>query len=140
MHSRVFWLRIGYWVGAVLDGIMVIPMAYPPLFLWGIGLSESDLGSGYEYLLWQGAPLMLGWTCLLIWADRRPLERRFVMLLTVFPVVFGLVAGEIAAVALDFVAVERMIPIWVLQTLITVLFSYGYFGTRAIAKQEAGGA
>ncbi len=139
MHSRVLWLRLGYWVGAVLDGILVIPMAYPPLFLWGIGLSESDLGSGYEYLLWQGAPLMLGWTCLLIWADRKPLERRFVMLLTVFPVVFGLVAAGIAAVALDLVAVDRMIPIWVLQTIITALFSYGYFGTRKIAQETAGG-
>ncbi len=33
MKSAVFWLRLGYRVGAVLDGILVIPMAYPPLFL-----------------------------------------------------------------------------------------------------------
>ncbi len=82
---------------------------------------------------------MLGWTFLLIWADRKPLERRFVMLLTVFPVVFGMVAGGIAAVALDMVAVDKMIPIWILQAVITTLFSYGYFGTRETAKQQAGG-
>jgi hypothetical protein len=32
-----------------------------------------------------GASLMLAWTVLLLWADRKPMERKGVLLLTVFP-------------------------------------------------------
>jgi len=37
-----------------------------------------------------GGSLMTGWTFLLLWAVRKPIERRVVILLTAFPVVFGL--------------------------------------------------
>ena len=37
-----------------------------------------------------GGSLMTGWTLLLIWAVRKPIERRVVILLTAFPVVFGM--------------------------------------------------
>ena len=37
-----------------------------------------------------GGSLMIGWTVLLLWAVRQPIERRFVILITAFPVVFGL--------------------------------------------------
>jgi len=37
-----------------------------------------------------GASLMAGWTFLLIWAVRKPIERRIIIFLTAFPVVFGL--------------------------------------------------
>jgi len=33
---------------------------------------------------------MAGWTLLLLWAVQQPVERRFVILLTAFPVVFGM--------------------------------------------------
>jgi len=32
----------------------------------------------------------LGWTLLLIWADRKPLERKGIMLLTAFPIITGI--------------------------------------------------
>ena len=38
----------------------------------------------------MGGSLMTGWTFLLLWAVRKPIERRVVILLTAFPVVFGL--------------------------------------------------
>ena len=37
-----------------------------------------------------GASLMAGWTLLLMWGVQKPKERRFVIFLTAFPVVFGL--------------------------------------------------
>ncbi len=33
---------------------------------------------------------MMGWTFLLLWAVRKPVERRVVILLTAFPVVLGM--------------------------------------------------
>ncbi len=37
-----------------------------------------------------GGSLMTGWTLLLVWALQKPVERRFVILLTAIPVVFGM--------------------------------------------------
>lgn len=71
------------------------------------------------------ASLMAAWTVLLLWAYRRPLERRFVAALTVL-VIYGLLATEIAAVLAGGIAASRMIPTWLLQTGLLALFAAGY--------------
>jgi hypothetical protein len=38
-----------------------------------------------------GGSLMTGWTFLLIWALQKPVDRRGILLLTAFPVIFGLI-------------------------------------------------
>jgi hypothetical protein len=72
-----------------------------------------------------GAALMLGWTALLLWAYRRPLERRFVAALTVL-VIYGLVAAEAQAVASGALPAWRMVPTWCLQAVLLVLFATAY--------------
>jgi hypothetical protein len=71
MESRVRWLRIAYWVGAVLDAVAAV-------YLWIVVLA-----GGYNPDFAWAAILMTGWTALLIWADRRPLARKGVLPLTV---------------------------------------------------------
>jgi len=56
-----------------------------------------------------GGSLMAGWTLLLLWAVRKPIERRAVILLTAFPVVFGLFV-----VALVGFLNEDSMNIWIL--------------------------
>jgi hypothetical protein len=68
---------------------------------------------------------MLGWTALLLWAYRRPLERRGVAALTVL-VIYGLVTAEIVAVASGDLAAWRMIPTWGLQAILLGLFVTAY--------------
>jgi len=68
---------------------------------------------------------MLGWTLLLVWAYRRPLERRFVAALTVL-VIYGLIATEIAAVLAGAMPAWRMIPTWCLQAVLLALFAGAY--------------
>lgn len=75
---------------------------------------------------------MLGWTILLIWADRKPLERKGVILITTIPVVIGMVLAGIFAVGVEMVKAERMIPTWILQTILLVLFPYSYFSTSKV--------
>jgi len=76
--------------------------------------------------------LMLGWTALLLWADRKPLERKGVLLITLLPVVLGLVVNEIVAVRAGFLSVESTAPVWVVQALITVLFVFSYLNARKL--------
>ena len=85
MKQRILWLRISCWTGAIADGVATIRMLFP----------KPAYGAEYRYALGLGASLMLGWTFLLIWADRRPLERKGVILLTAFPVVTGLLVATV---------------------------------------------
>jgi len=78
-----------------------------------------------------GVPLMIGWTVLLFWADRRPVERKNVLLITAFPVVLGYVAIVIYAVAAGFATWGQMIPTLVMQALLLTLFTAGYWKGRA---------
>jgi hypothetical protein len=72
-----------------------------------------------------GASLMLGWTVLLLWAYRKPAERRFVAALTVL-VIYGLVATEVVAVLSGQLPIWRIAPTFVLQTALLALFASGF--------------
>ena len=84
------WLRVSYWTGAVADGVMVVAMLYPPMLRSLLGVSGTEVDVETRCALAMGASLMAGWTVLLLWADRKPLERSGVLILTVFPVIVGL--------------------------------------------------
>ena len=116
-------LRTAFALGAVTDAVALIPMLFPSAarLLWGF-----DATSGaYRFAMGYGASLMFGWTLLLMWAYRRPLERRFVAALTVF-VIYGLIVTEIASVIAGDLAAWRMIPTWGLQLFLLSLFATGY--------------
>ncbi len=130
MRDAVRWLRISYRVGAVVDLAAAAQMLHPPLFAWGMGLSGFDPGIEYRYAMAMGASLMLGWTAILLWADRQPLARSGVLPLTVFPVIAGIVADEVWGVRSGFLPVAAVLPIWVLQAVLVVLFLASYWQAR----------
>jgi hypothetical protein len=125
-HSRN-WLRAAFILGAVVDAVMVPVMLIPKLagILWGF----AELGAPYRYAMMMGAALMLGWTILLIWACIKPLERRGVALLTIL-VIAGIAGANVYAVLAGLIPAAKMIFSWVMQAILTVLFSIGYFGSR----------
>jgi hypothetical protein len=72
---------------------------------------------------------MLGWIVLLVWAYRRPLERRAIAVFTIF-VVVGLVLAEVFAVLSGVFSAGRMAPTWTLQVLLVALFFVGFIKSR----------
>lgn len=122
-ERRAHLLRRAFVIGAVTDALAVVPMLSADVahLVWGF----DALGGPYRFAMGYGATLMAGWTALLVWAYRRPLERAFVAALTVF-VIWGLVATEVAAVAAGHMALWRMAPTWALQAVLLVLFAGAY--------------
>lgn len=116
-------LKTAFIVGAVTDALALVPMLIPPMarLLWGF----DDQTGSYRFAMGYGASLMLGWTGLLLWAYRRPLERRFVAALTVL-VIYGLVLTEVIAVMSGHIDAWRMVPTWCLQTALLGLFAGAY--------------
>jgi hypothetical protein len=129
-RKEVAWLRVAYWVGAVFDAVTLVPMLIPGVGARVFGLSGFVPGPEYRYAMGLAAALMFGWTLLLIWADRRPVERRGVLPLTVV-VVIALAGAGAYAVATGLVAFERMLPTWIWQGLISGLFVLAYLRSRA---------
>jgi hypothetical protein len=122
MKKKIIWLRISYWVGAIADCLAALRMLFPKI----------AYGVEYRYALGLGASLMIGWTFLLIWADRKPLERKGVLLITAFPVITGILLAEIYAVATELITFEKMLPTGVFLVALIVLFSFSYFNAREV--------
>lgn len=116
-------LRIAFLAGAITDAFAVVPMVVPSVakLLWGF----DDPSGAYRFAMGYAASLMLAWTVLLLWAYRRPVERRGVAALTVL-VIYGLVLTEIAAVLSGSLETWRMVPTWCLQAVLLALFAGAY--------------
>lgn len=91
-------------------------------WVWGV----ADLTASYRFAMGYGASLIFGWTVLLLWAYRRPIERRFVALLTAL-VIVGLVLAEVAAVLSGTLEARRLVLTWCLQALLLALFVGAYY-------------
>ena len=123
-------LRISYWAGAIVDGVAALAMIFPALGKKMLGLINFNPGPDYSFAMGMSASLMFGWTALLIWADRDPLARKGILLLTVFPVIFGIVIAEIIVVESGLIAVRQMIPLWIMQVSLSILFIFSYWRTK----------
>ena len=124
--SHVTWLRTSYWAGAVTDAAAGVAILIPSL------MGETEL----RYPMGLAAALMFGWTALLVWADRKPVERKAVLLLTVFPVITGLLASGFHAGAVGILSWSKVIALSVFQVILIVLMLYSYVkASRGMAVQ-----
>lgn len=124
MKNKVLWLRVTFWWGIVADAIETIRMTVPKLFLASTGINLAP-DVGFRFGLLYGAPVMLGWTLLLFWADRRPLERKGV-LLCLMPVVVAYMVVEIIGISMGLVTFAKMLPAFFLQTALVGLCIFSY--------------
>jgi len=115
-------LQVAFLVGAVTDGLAVIPMLSRRI---GAALFGGDSArNNIEYrIAWGiGAALMAGWTLLLLWGAARPIERREILLLTVFPVISGIVFATVIAARRGVVLVSRIMPLWIHLAAVSLFY------------------
>lgn len=137
VKNKIRWLRISYWVGAILDGLYVIPMVVPQWAGALFGAPNFPTTPEIRYVFNVGAALMAGWTALLIWADRKPVERRGVLLLTLFPVKVGLDLASIALGLSGAMPLSRLLISKIDSVGLWVLYTYSYLNSRDLAKGGA---
>ena len=125
MERRIFWLRASYWTGAIAVAVAALQMIIP-------GLSPLLGKVDFPDSLYIAGSFLLGWSLLLIWADRRPQERKGVLLLTLCPVLTAWVAAEIYAVVFTGLSFTARLPFWILQGGLSLLFTFSYFQARRI--------
>ncbi len=79
----------------------------------------------YRYAMGLAGSLMLGWTILLLWADRKPMERRGVLLITNL-VVLGLMCSSLFAVSAQLMGPAAAGPLLAFQAVLIALFTASY--------------
>ncbi|MFC1997816.1 hypothetical protein ACFLXI_09495 [Chloroflexota bacterium] len=121
MKNKVKWLRISYWAGAIGDFAIAIFALVP-------GIMEVP---SYVYPMGLLSAVAFSWGCMLIWADREPLERRWVLLPTILvgsmlllAVIYSMYSGAIA--------IQSHFHNLILYPAIITLWSFSYFNTRDI--------
>jgi len=126
-------LKIAFWIGAITDGLAAVIMIFPELGAYFFGHENVQITPEYRYALGMGAALMVGWTVILIWGSLNPLERKGILVITVFPVILGIVAAQIYAVFSGYIEVVRIFPLWIHLIVIILLFLFSYFKTNNIS-------
>jgi len=126
MDTATTMLRISFLVGAITDGMAIIPMVFPRIGSALFGGDSSRLGTEYRYAMGIGASLMAGWTALLVWGSINPIERRDILILTLVPVVAGIIAATVIAARNRLVLLSRVIPLWIHLGFMSILFVVSY--------------
>jgi hypothetical protein len=122
-------LRIAYWYGAAVDMLSLPPMLSAKIAGLTFGIDGFAPGREYHYAMYVGAALMAGWTVLLLWADRQPLQRRGVLPITIVPVAAGIYGSTLYAGHSGLCSVARLTPMLVGPVLLAVLYLFTYWYT-----------
>ena len=80
--KRLFLIKIAYWLGIVADALWAVGLFFPQIYGMLMGNPDFDPDLQTRLIMGIGGILMTGWTFLLLWAVREPIERRTVILLT----------------------------------------------------------
>jgi hypothetical protein len=136
MTNSIRWLRVSYWWGIIADGLMAVLMLLPARFA---ALMNVDIASmrDFGYGMGLGAPLMVGWTVLLFWADREPLARKDILPLTLV-VVAGYIAFEVYSIGTGYASLAVTIPVLGMQTAMSAMFIFSYLNARQMEARTVG--
>ena len=125
MKTKILFIRFTYWYGAILDLLVFIDMIISVLFEFSISMVNVSTEISYKYQTTTGSFLMLGWTILLIWADRKPIERKDILILTAIPVVVGIMIVNVFYTYF-----------WILSLITLFIFLVAYSIARTLDKLQ----
>ena len=119
MKNKVIWLHISYWAGAIVDFLIAILVLIP----------ERMGVSSYVYPMGLMSAVAFSWGCMLIWADRKPLERKWILLPTILVGIMLLIAG-IYSIYAGVISVKSYFPNFIIFPAIITLWSFSYYNAR----------
>ncbi len=137
-NKSMLFIKLTYWLGIGADAFWAIGLLIPQVFAVLTGAPGFAPDFQTRQLMLLGGSLMTGWTFLLIWALQKPVERRGILLLTAFPVVFGLTITTVNGIANG-----NPFLFWVLAkcALLMVLVVSSYILAGKLARRaKSGGA
>ncbi|NOX34467.1 MAG: hypothetical protein GXP56_12165 [Deltaproteobacteria bacterium] len=121
------------WIGVAADALWAIALVFPKFYGTLTGQPDLQVDLILRLALGIAGALMAGWTLLLAWAAKSPVERRAVMALTAVPVVAGLLT-----VTLIGIINGNSSTSWILVKcgFLFIAMLWGYHAASAIAKED----
>ena len=123
---KLWLIKFPYWLGIAADALWAAALLFPPVFGVLTGVDDFSPDWQMQSVMTIGGVLMAGWTVLLLWAVQRPIERRFVILLT------AIVVAALFLLALSNVLKGNSNEYWVLikclVLFVTMITSYSLSG------------
>ncbi len=89
MENKRKYVKFVYKLGAIVDLYFTFALLIPELWAFTLRIDNFFPDISERLAIAAGASLMFGWTILLLWADRKPVQRRFILMLTFCPVITG---------------------------------------------------
>ena len=123
MNSKITWLRISYWTAAIADFGIAISVLIPER----VGLTE------FVYPMGLMSVVALSWGILLLIADRKPIDRRWILIPTIIVVV--LLSG-VRIYAVINGMIEFSIAYMILGVTIISLLTYSYFNSKSLVEKK----
>lgn len=105
-------------------------MAVPRIFRAMNGI-EQEVTARASFMLLYGMPVMLGWAIILLWADRKPLER-YGVFLCLIPVLLAYVGVEIYGIARGHLSLGGTLPTFAMQAVLISLSTVSYIWAKNI--------
>jgi hypothetical protein len=126
-----FLIKFPYIVGIGADALWAVGLFFPAVYRILVGAPGFSPDFQVSQIMRIGGILMTGWTILLLWALKNPIDRRFIIILTAFPVIFGLLLVSIGNLVNG-----NTYCIWILVKttilLISTLISYYLAGKKEV--------
>lgn len=135
-HQKIKIMKIICWIGVAVDAIWSIAFVFPQFYGILTGKPGLQVDLSLRMALGIAGALMAGWTLLLAWTAKNPVERRMVMALTAAPVIAGMIA-----VALTGLVNGNTQNVWILFKcgFLCILMVWGYHAANSIAGEDAYG-
>ncbi len=130
MRHKIRWLKASFLAGAVADVVVGVLTLIPGR----MGHTEIT------YPMGLAATVMFGWATLLVWGYRKPVERKGLLVITIFPVITGLMATGLYAVAAGIFPVQRIVPTTILGIGLIALMGYSYLAARGLEADSGANA
>ena len=123
MDKSIKWLRISYWLAAIADFVVAVLCLIP-----------SRMGvAHYVYPMGLVSAVAFSWGVLLLFADREPFERRWILLPTILVVtllgIVGVHAGVTAVLPLS-----RAVTSACAAMIVVSILLYSYLNARSLKK------
>ena len=120
MDSKITWLRISYWIAAIADFGIAISVLIPER----VGLTE------FVYPMGLMSVVAISWGILLLIADRKPIDRRWVLIPTIIVVAL---LSSIRIYASILGLIEFSMAFLILGLIIISILTYSYVNSRSLA-------
>ena len=123
MKSKITWLRISYWISAIADFGIAISVLSPKR----VGLTE------FVYPMGLMSVVALSWGILLLIADRKPIERRWILIPTIIIVAL---LSSVRIYASVYGMIEFNIGYLIFGVIILSLLIYSYINSKSLVNEN----